>query len=134
MEAYLCPQIEYIGRQADIPQRMSAAGAMCLPSLWEGMPITLFEALATRCIPICTAVGGIKDVITDGENGFLAEQISDESYYQALMRYIRLSVADRTRMRNNSLLTAQRYDIATTAQQYIHLYKHANLTAPIKPC
>lgn len=49
---------------------MAHCDAMCLPSIWEGLPVTLLEALSVGCIPICSNVGGIPDVIESGMNGF----------------------------------------------------------------
>ena len=48
MQPYFSSQIEYIGCRSDIPQLMAKAGAMCLPSLWEGMPITLSIAISNE--------------------------------------------------------------------------------------
>ncbi len=49
--------------------KMGDAYALC--SSYEGMPISLIEAIGVGCIPVCTPVGGIVDVVHNGENGFL---------------------------------------------------------------
>ena len=45
---------------------LSAADAMIMPSLWEGMPIALLESIGSQCIPICTRAGGMADIIDCG--------------------------------------------------------------------
>src|SRR5262249_41719359 len=50
-----------------------AADASVLPSAWENFPHTVVEALAVGCPVIATAVGGVPEVVVDGENGLLAE-------------------------------------------------------------
>ena len=56
---------------------MGDAYALC--SSYEGMPISLIEAIGVGCIPVCTPVGGIVDVVHNGENGFLSDGIGEES-------------------------------------------------------
>jgi glycosyltransferase involved in cell wall biosynthesis len=48
-----------------------AADASVLSSAWENFPHTVVEALAVGCPVIATAVGGVPEVIRDGENGLL---------------------------------------------------------------
>ena len=44
-----------------------------MTSDFEGLPVSLLEAMSMECIPVCTAVGGIPEVLTDGVDGKLAE-------------------------------------------------------------
>jgi glycosyltransferase involved in cell wall biosynthesis len=48
-----------------------AADASVLPSAWENFPHAVVEALAVGCPVIATAVGGVPEVVRDGENGLL---------------------------------------------------------------
>src|SRR6187431_1214084 len=48
-----------------------AADASVLPSAWENFPHTVVEALAVGCPVIASAVGGVPEVVRDGENGLL---------------------------------------------------------------
>lgn len=66
---------------------MAYCDAMCLPSIWEGLPVTLLEALSVGCVPICSNVGGIPDVVESGINGFLSSSSSEEDYYEAMLEY-----------------------------------------------
>ncbi|WP_273827529.1 glycosyltransferase [Providencia rettgeri] len=45
----------------------------CLPSMNEGMPNSLLEAMASKCIPISTNISGVTDIITNNETGFIIE-------------------------------------------------------------
>ncbi len=59
--------------QSMVASAFAAANAVTLPSHKEGLPVTVCEAmLSARCV-IATAVGGIPEIIRDGETGFLAE-------------------------------------------------------------
>lgn len=44
-----------------------------MTSAYEGLPIALLEAMSMECIPVVTPVGGIRDIITNGANGFFID-------------------------------------------------------------
>jgi glycosyltransferase involved in cell wall biosynthesis len=44
-----------------------------MSSMFEGLPIALLEAMSMRCAVVATSVGGIPEVVRNGENGFLVE-------------------------------------------------------------
>ena len=84
-----CNKIFFIGEKMNIGDYLLCSDAFCLSSNNEGLPISLLEALSAGCVPICTAVGGIPNVITNGITGYLSEQITLESYSNAIKKYIR---------------------------------------------
>jgi glycosyltransferase involved in cell wall biosynthesis len=57
--------------RSDVPEVLAAADIFVLPSLWEGLPIGLLEAMAMGKVAIGTKVDGTSEVIRDGENGLL---------------------------------------------------------------
>ncbi|WP_241559083.1 glycosyltransferase family 4 protein [Chitinophaga barathri] len=57
----------------DVPDLLHATDIYCLPSLWEGMPIGLLEAMAMHNAVIVTNVDGSKEIIRDRENGCMTE-------------------------------------------------------------
>lgn len=59
------------GNRSDIPDLLSLIDIYCLPSLWEGLPLSLLEAMAMEKAIIATEVDGTRELIRDGENGFL---------------------------------------------------------------
>lgn len=64
-------QIVFLGTRDDIPAIMSFTDIFVLPSLREGIPLAMLEAMAAAKPVIVTRVGGIPEIITDGENGLL---------------------------------------------------------------
>ena len=120
---YLSERIIYLGERNDIPQLFSEVDAFCLPSRWEGLPVTLLEALAVGCIPICAPVGGIVNVLTDGRDGLLSASCSEEDYYQALKRFLVLSPEEHMVMRREGMETFRRYEISKTAREYLAFYR-----------
>ncbi|MCE7069491.1 glycosyltransferase [Dyadobacter sp. CY327] len=117
------PYIELIGAKDNIVDYLSIADAFCLSSHYEGMPISLIEALSRGCIPICTAVGGITEMITDNVNGFLSKEVTEEAYLEAIMAF-HLS-GNKAEIAKNGVATfTQHYHIRSTAGNYYRLYKH----------
>lgn len=123
LQKYFSNRIVYLGERSDVIHLMSNSDAMCLPSIWEGLPVVLLEALSVGCVPICSAVGGIVDVISDGENGYLSITPGPEDYYNALKRFLSISEAELLSLKDKCQASFTPYDIAITAQHYLSLYK-----------
>ncbi|HTN36151.1 MAG TPA: glycosyltransferase [Arachidicoccus sp.] len=68
--------IHILGEKPNATDYLFAADYFCLPSIYEGMPITLIEAMAIGAIPICTAVGGIPEMISPLGDKLLFKEIS----------------------------------------------------------
>jgi glycosyltransferase involved in cell wall biosynthesis len=64
-----------------------AADASVLPSAWENFPHTVVEALAVGCPVIATAVGGVPEVVRDGENGLLVAPGDPTALAAAIERF-----------------------------------------------
>jgi glycosyltransferase involved in cell wall biosynthesis len=64
-------RVLFLGARADIHEFLSAIDVFVMPSLWEGQPIALLEALAIGKPCIASAVDGIPEIISDGVNGYL---------------------------------------------------------------
>ena len=64
-----------------------AADASVLPSAWENFPHTVVESLAVGCPVIATAVGGVPEVVKDGENGLLVPPRDPSALAAAIARF-----------------------------------------------
>jgi glycosyltransferase involved in cell wall biosynthesis len=64
-----------------------AADASVLPSAWENFPHTVVEALAVGCPVIATSVGGVPEVVRDGENGLLVAPNDASALGEAIERF-----------------------------------------------
>jgi glycosyltransferase involved in cell wall biosynthesis len=64
-------QVVLSGWRRDIPGILSAIDVFVLTSLWEGLPISVLEAMASSRPVLATNTGGIKEVIIEGKTGFL---------------------------------------------------------------
>ncbi|MCE9556462.1 MAG: glycosyltransferase [Planctomycetes bacterium] len=62
----------FTGMRIDVPRFLAAADVLLLTSISEGIPLTLLEAMAGSLPCVSTAVGGVPEVIVDGQTGLLA--------------------------------------------------------------
>jgi glycosyltransferase involved in cell wall biosynthesis len=67
----LARSVVFLGYQEDVAAWYAACDAVALTSANEGTPVTLIEALAAGRPVVSTAVGGVPDVVENGETGFL---------------------------------------------------------------
>ena len=71
MELGIEKEVEFLGVRRDIEKLMQSTKLFVLPSRWEGLPLTILEAMSSGVGIIATKVGGIPEVIENGKEGIL---------------------------------------------------------------
>jgi glycosyltransferase involved in cell wall biosynthesis len=64
-------RVRFLGHRDDIPELLACADVFVMPSLYEGLPLAVMEAMAAGTPVIATAIGGTDELIVDGETGVL---------------------------------------------------------------
>ncbi len=64
-------RVHFLGFRPDVLEVLKSVNVFVLPSLQEGCPVVLLEAMACSLPVIATAVGGVPDLVIPGETGFL---------------------------------------------------------------
>lgn len=82
-------QIRFLGFRSDIPDLLAASDFFVLPSLTEGLPLSVLEAMAQKLPVIATNVGGIPELVVDGETGILIPPNDPDALANAMERMIR---------------------------------------------
>lgn len=85
----IAKNVIFLGFCKDIPSIMSILDILVLPSLWEGLPITILEAMAMKKPVIATRVGGTLEVVENDLTGVLVEPKDCHSLSQAIIRLLR---------------------------------------------
>ena len=101
---------------------LQEADAFALSSLFEGMPISLLEALAVGAVPVCTPVGGIPNAVIDGENGFLSTDNTEAAYYEAMKRFLETDMMTLILMSQKAKKSFAPYSMEECAEKYLQLY------------
>jgi glycosyltransferase involved in cell wall biosynthesis len=94
---------------------------MVLPSLWEGLPTVILEAMASGIPVVATRVGGIPEVISDTVTGQLIEPNAPKEIVRAILALenqpFRIKLVE-----NAYSLMSQKYDIVPVAEQIVKVY------------
>src|ERR1019366_7249827 len=80
--------VNFLGQRIDIEALMNAADVMIMTSKGEGLPITLIEAAHAALPMIATDVGGCREIVSDGLNGYLVPDGASELMVQRLLKLI----------------------------------------------
>jgi glycosyltransferase involved in cell wall biosynthesis len=77
-------RVSFLGHRDDIPELLAASDLVVLPSLYEGLPISLLEAMAAAKPVIATRIGGTDELVTSGYDGLLVEPRDSHALAQAM--------------------------------------------------
>lgn len=113
--------VELMGVRDDVEQLLAQADIFVLSSKKEGMPLSILEALAAGLPVISTDVGGARDVVKDGENGYIVPVDN----IQAMSDRIKLLALDKAKRIEISQINrkyAENFDLLIMAEKYEELY------------
>jgi glycosyltransferase involved in cell wall biosynthesis len=115
--------VTFTGVRADVPKILAALDLFVLPSLWEGMPNAVLEAMAAGLPVVATAVGGTPEVVMDGVTGLLVPPQDPSALAQAIERLLRDPDLRRTMGRAGRRRVEQHFDVRETVRQVEDLYE-----------
>ncbi len=67
----LADRVEFLGQRADVDELLAKADVFVLASKWEGLPLSILEAMRAGLPVIATDTGGVAEAVTDGVTGYL---------------------------------------------------------------
>ena len=118
--------VHFVGVQSDVASFYSAFDIFILPSLTEGLPMVILEAMASSLPVVASDVGSIPDVVEDGQTGYLIQPERKKTVYDALEQLIRSPLQAR-KMGENGLEKVERiFTSDKMVQQYISVYDSLN--------
>ena len=112
--------VEFCGMQSDVYPYLHDADIFTLPSIYEGNPMTIIEAMGTGLPIVASRVGGIPDMICDGESGLLVEP-EPQSICDGLARMME-DAAMRRHLGESAKAQSQRFSAEQMARDYITCY------------
>lgn len=119
-ELKITGHVYFHGMQSDVHRYLELADIFVLPSNYEGMPMTIIEAMATGLPIVATEVGGIPDMVVKGESALLVP-CSPEAVAEACESLIS-DEALRESLGRNALVRSSLFSAEQMAQSYCKLY------------
>lgn len=117
-----CHCLHILGERHNPLEYLKAADAYCLCSSYEGAPISLIEALGTGCVPICSPVGSIVNIVKDGINGWLAADLSEEAYRAKFEEFLMLPEKRIQEFAIEAHRSYKPYSMTTCVGKYMQLF------------
>jgi len=120
-------KIHFIGAVSNIGDYLYVADALCLSSIYEGLPLVVLEAMSMGKPIISTPAGGIPDVIKNEINGLISKDFQKNSLCKILKYFINDSISFDPDLIKS--IYKERYSIEKTAEEYNKLYKKISISA-----
>ncbi len=115
-------RVAFAGMRTDATAVMGAADVVVMPSRGEGLPLVGLEALAAGAPLVATAVRGLRELLTDGENALLVAPGDPEALAAAITRVLD-DFELRERIRNGGLRLAKSHSPDAMVDAYLRLYQ-----------
>lgn len=124
-------RIVFTGFQRDIPEIMANFDIFMLPSLWEGMPRSVIEAMALSKPVVVHGIGGIDEVVENGKNGFIIPIDHTSDFAEKICLLL-----DNGRMRREmgkaGKINARDYDFDSIVRKTAQLYRKLSQEAGVE--
>lgn len=118
----LTNKVTITGVVSDVENYLAKADIYVASSIFEGLPISMLEAMAAGLPIISTDVGGVSDIVKNGKNGILVESGDKEGYTAALSELIS-DEEKRMKMSECSKELSVNYDIKIMVEGYERIYE-----------
>jgi glycosyltransferase involved in cell wall biosynthesis len=106
---------------------------LVLPSLWEGLPLCLLEAMSLALPIIATRVGGVGDALADGRTARLIPPGDAQALAEAVIGFLDAPEAAREMGRAARREFDERHDGAVMVRRYLALYQGRPPGAEVAP-
>lgn len=119
----IAARVHFLGLRTDIPDILGAMDVFVLSSDYEGNPLSVMEAMAAGLPIVSTSVGGVKDLLEHGNQGFLV--LPGDAH--SLSKAMKSLMADREARQSMGAAAMRRakesFDVSTMVRAYEKLYE-----------
>ena len=114
-------QVHLLGYRRDVPELYKVSDICCLSSLREGLPVALIEAMASEIAAVAADNRGTRDLIVDGEEGFLCRH-NDVSAFAERIKELHADQMLRERLSNNAKTMVTKFAVGNVVQVLKEIY------------
>jgi len=116
-------RVRFLGVRADVADILRASDVFVLSSRWEGNPMSVMEAMAAGLPVVSTAVGGVPELVREGETGLLVPSEDAGALAQALQALVDDPVRRQAMGATARQHAVAHFDIRHTVRMYEELYE-----------
>jgi glycosyltransferase involved in cell wall biosynthesis len=121
-DSRLADRVTFHGMQNDPGRFFQNRSVVVQPSRWEGLPLVTLEAMRARCPIVASRVGGIPQVLSNGESALLVDPAASAALARALGRLLgNTSLAESLSNRAYQRFASE-FESSRTCQAHIDLY------------
>ncbi len=125
-------RVKLLGYRSDVPDLLAACDLFVLASAFEGLPVSIMEAMAAGLPVVATAVGGVPEAVMNGETGLLVAPGDPHGLAGALVRLAR-DPDLRVRMGASAKERSAVFDIRTAVEEEQRTYAELAGLYPRRP-
>jgi glycosyltransferase involved in cell wall biosynthesis len=114
-----CKEIHFLGEKSNVGDYLYCSDALCISSLYEGLPLVCLEAMSLGKPILSTPAGGVPDVVIDSINGYISKDFTPNSYGEILHKFLLSPV------RNSAHIIEEfneKYSMTICKNNYYNLY------------
>ena len=126
-ELHLEEYVKFLGFRDDVSRLLPGADLAIMPSLKEGMPLALLEAMSAGVPVLTTPWIGARDLLQDGSCGIITEDWKPESLTQSIAAVMQSYERARAIAQRAQTMVRREYDIALTTQRHCDLYQRLHV-------
>jgi glycosyltransferase involved in cell wall biosynthesis len=109
----LAERVRFLGARRDVAEVLAGAQVFALATHWEGLPLSVLEAMRSGLPVVATDVGGVKEAVVEGKTGFLVGRGDEAGFRERLARLLqnprlRASLGEAGRKRYEGAFTLER--------------------------
>ena len=101
-------QVKFLGYRTDLYELYAIADCFIFPSLQEGLPVALMEAMAAGLPVVCSDIRGNRDLIEDKENGYIVPVLQSKHYSKSIYNLMKMKINN---INKRNLEVIKNYDI-----------------------
>ncbi|MRS04846.1 glycosyltransferase [bacterium] len=114
--------ITFLGQQTNVSMLLLNSDLFVLPSLSEGLPTVILEAIACGIPVIASRLPGVMEIIVDKESGWLVEPGNVAEFTKAISRAM-VSEDELNRVRMAAFQNLEKFNMEVIANEYLHVYQ-----------
>jgi glycosyltransferase involved in cell wall biosynthesis len=116
-------RVVFLGHRTDVPALLAAADVFVLPSLTEGLPISLLEAMAAGTPVVGTAIEGIDELIVAGETGVLVPPADANGLAAGILAVLRDPAGAHVRATAARAFVDREFTVERARTQVLEVYR-----------